>query len=428
MDDLFNKNAGFITDSILKIPNRRFIPKSLIQVACTGRNLNFLGCKVDTINAGSINFNYTDSLKGALGEFVERYSASLYRNADFHINTYQKLKETNRNVIDKKLLRYYSKIQYDKLQNENICPLGKCDLIEWVKAYDYINSNYIYVPAYSIYMPYFSKVNSPHDYMKGATSTGLAAGSSLKNAVISGFFECAERHAFSIFWYRQNELVVPQYSSELICKTYKYKKKIQELYNNKKVRLKVFDLSYFFSVETIVTFLYFEYKGKIYQSLGAASRFNKIDAIIKAAIEAYQGIEYAISLNDKNILPDEIDLDAIDDFDKHFHFYNKYPEYREKSVILQQAYEFNKSDKVIYDNGKQRMCNSFSREEIKKTGLPHLIYYDITPIDIQQINYQVARVITPTWNLLTGIHNYPFLGNSLEFNNNLFTELPHPFP
>jgi hypothetical protein len=41
MESLFNKNAGLITDSIIKIPNRRFIPRALIQIACTGRNLNY---------------------------------------------------------------------------------------------------------------------------------------------------------------------------------------------------------------------------------------------------------------------------------------------------------------------------------------------------------------------------------------------------
>mgnify|MGYP001488096205 CR=1 FL=1 len=74
MNDIFDTVAGFLTDPVIKIPNRRFIPDCLTQVVCTGRNLSYLGCKTDYIVGGSINFNYEQSLAGALGEFVERYA------------------------------------------------------------------------------------------------------------------------------------------------------------------------------------------------------------------------------------------------------------------------------------------------------------------------------------------------------------------
>ena len=79
MNDIFDTVAGFLTDPVIKIPNRRFIPDCLTQVVCTGRNLSYLGCKTDYIVGGSINFNYEQSLAGALGEFVERYAAGLYQ-------------------------------------------------------------------------------------------------------------------------------------------------------------------------------------------------------------------------------------------------------------------------------------------------------------------------------------------------------------
>jgi ribosomal protein S12 methylthiotransferase accessory factor len=390
--------------------------------------LIILGCKVNEINAGSISFNYKDSLTGALGEFVERYSAAMYNNNNFITDSYNELICKKCNVLDFHFLRFYSEKQYEKLCKENIFPLGANDVIEWIRAYDYLKGEYIFVPAFTVYMPYYSIINSPHNYIKGVTSTGLAAGNDLKSAVVSGFFECAERHAFATLWYKQNELTVPQYSAKLITRQYKNHKKIVDLYSNRKVRIKSVDLSSFSTIETIVTFLYFEYKGKIYQSLGAACRFDKIDALIKAAMEAYQGIEYAISLDEKGLLPDNVDLESIDDFDKHFHFYNKHPHFRNASPLLQQMLDFDKSDQMIYTERDFLMCKDFSKKELEKTHLPHLIYVDITPVDIKQINFSVARVITPTWSLLTGIHGYPFLGHELESQENLFTELPHPFP
>jgi hypothetical protein len=48
--------------------------------------------------------------------------------------------------------------------------------------------------------------------------------------------------------------------------------------------------------------------------------------------------------------------------------------------------------------------------------------------DVQQLGYAVVRVISPTWNLLTGVHQYPFLGYKLNESKHLFTDVPHPFP
>ena len=92
MNDIFDTVAGFLTDPVIKIPNRRFIPDCLTQVVCTGRNLSYLGCKTDYIVGGSINFNYEQSLAGALGEFVERYAAGLYHEEEFVTATYDELK------------------------------------------------------------------------------------------------------------------------------------------------------------------------------------------------------------------------------------------------------------------------------------------------------------------------------------------------
>ena len=71
MNDIFDTVAGFLTDPVIKIPNRRFIPDCLTQVVCTGRNLSYLGCKTDYIVGGSINFNYEQSLAGALGSLLK---------------------------------------------------------------------------------------------------------------------------------------------------------------------------------------------------------------------------------------------------------------------------------------------------------------------------------------------------------------------
>lgn len=421
MNDIFDTVAGFLTDPVIKIPNRRFIPDCLTQVVCTGRNLSYLGCKTDYIVGGSINFNYEQSLAGALGEFVERYAAGLYHEEEFVTATYDELKNCGEPVIDIKLLKYYSNEQYQDLCRKGIYLLSGKDRIDWTLTWDYINGCYSYIPAFCVYL------HLKNNYLLH-TSTGLAAGKTLKDAVISGFFECVERDAFANFWYRQNEIKVPQYTVDKILTYYGKQAEITNLIDNRFVKFKFFDLVELAGIETIVTFLYFEYKGKLYQSLGAASRFSKEEAIVKATLEAWQGVEYALSLESKVVLPDIVDLGLINDFDKHFHFYNKYLHLRSECPILKQATSWDSGNDNIYMQDENYLCKNISLDELKKVGISNFFYKDITPVDVEELGYRVVRVVVPQLNHLTGVHSYPFLGGKFERMSGLFTSFPHPFP
>lgn len=427
MSGLFHRQAGLLNEEVLYLPNRLFMPHQLVQCVTTGRHLDLMGCRLSEIRGSSIAFDKDQSLKGALGEFVERYAAATYSPTDFLTGSYRELAQQYR-MLPLRYLRFYSDRQYRQLEKLNIHPLGMDDRIEWVLAFDSIRQCRIPLPAYCVYMPYFSSVPSPHDYLYGSTSTGIAAGASLQEAVKAGFCECAERHAFSRFWYEQEHIDYRQYTTPTILKYFGRNKKVATLFDNPFVRMKVFDLSPFAPLETIVVFLYFRYKDKDYQSLGCAARFNKIEAVIKAALEAYQGIEYAISLTEKKLLPDEPDLTQIDNFDKHFHFYNQYPELRAKSKILREAQDFERGEEKLFYQKPHLLCSGFSKEEFQKIQLPFLLFKDITPIDVSDIGYRVARVFVPGWSGLTGCHHWPLLGQDFNQKDRLFLQWPHPFP
>lgn len=426
MQELIHTTVGFLNEAMLKIPNRRFIPDCLMQSVVGSGNLRECGCRLDKIQGSSIAFNQRQSLAAALGEFVERYAAGIYRPADFIVGSMRSLRDRH-HFLDLAFFRYYNQAQYQALAPYHIQALREEDVIEWADMTDYLSGEVYLQPAFSIYMPYQSSLSDTKEYMVGATSTGIAAGSSLQSALVSAFCECAERHAFAQFWYRQDYIDYKQYTADLIREHYKHDRDIGRLFNNRRVKMKCFDLSTFAPIECMVVFLYFDYKGRTYQSLGCAARFNKRDALLKAALEAYQGVEYAINLMDRKILPEVMDRSQINDFDAHFHFYNQYPECRENSRILREAQCFQQGDTCIYqDEAKRHM--DFSPEKLQSIGLTHLLYKDITPIDVASIGYRVVRVITPGWALLTGQHAWPFLGQVFQEGENLFLDYPHPFP
>lgn len=423
---LIHSSAAFLNESLLKIPNRRFVPDALVQSVVSGSNLQELGCRWDKLQGSSIAFDAEQSQKAALGEFVERYASATYRIEDRLVGSMKSLGGQHR-FLHPKYYRYYNKQQYQVLKTYGIAALSEEDVIAWTRAYDYLNDEEVLVPAEAVYMPFECDLPNSPQLMVGATSTGIAAGKTLKDAVLAGFCECAERHAFAQFWYRQNSIHYQQYTAKLILEHYANEPSINSLFDNPLVKLKVFDLSSFAPLETMVVFLYFDYKNWRYQSLGCAARFHKKDALIKAAMEAYQGVEYAISLMEKQLLPESMDLQLINDFDTHFHFYNRYPEYRQVSKILREAQDFLHGDEVFYhDESKENL--SFSKESLRSLGLEHLVYKDITPIDVEMIPYKVARVICPSWALLTGQHAWPFLGQEFREDEALFLDYPHPFP
>ncbi len=426
MQNLIHRTAGFLNEDVLKIPNRRFVPDCLYQRVVSGNNLQLLGCRHTKLQGSSIAFDPEQCLKAAMGEFVERYAAANYRSEEWAIGSMDGLGNGHR-FLPLDCYRYYNQAQYQRLQAYGIKPLDREDIIAWTHARDYLSGETYTVPAFSIYLPYENDRCREATFMVGSTSTGIAAGASTQDALISGFCECAERHAFAQFWYRQEHVSYKQYTSALIRRYYKGDKRVQQLFGNPHVAMKAFDLSPFSPIETMVVFLYFTYKGRLYQSLGCAARFSKRDALVKAALEAYQGVEYAISLMDKQRLPEKMDLSNIHDFDAHFHFYNQYPDCRKSSKILREAQDWEHGDDNIFQDEK-KIGQKFCIEDLRAMGLSYLLYKDITPIDVAAIPYRVLRVVTPSWALLTGQHEWPFLGQVFGEDEDLFLTYPHPFP
>lgn len=428
-DSIMTTEAGLISGNLYKIPNRWFLPSGLHQTSCDADNLDFVDSNIKRVLGSAIGLTQKDSIASTLGEFFERYCSAYQSKKSLVQASYEDLVGSGRNALHPQNLKHYAdwqrasgSIQYKLLTVE--------EQISWIAGWDMIRNENILVPAFSVFLPHNRYFDNNNDYLLN-TSTGVAAGRTIADAVRGGFLECVEREAFSQFWYRQNDMLdqIPAYSSDLILSEFAQNAVIRRLFDNPKVRLMAFDLSGLGPVETVVVFLYFKYKGRVFQSMGAASRFNKTDAIIKAALEAYQGVEYAILVDKKedNWTVNKADYSNVDDFSRHFAFYNRFPELRQEVPILRRAQEGESNTDQMVRQPTSRMMQAMN--ELPKAGLEHVIYVDITTPDARESGYEVVRVITPGWSLLTGMHDRPFLGaNALCAEENLFLNLPHPFP
>lgn len=417
-DDLIHGNQ-------FQIPTRRCLPAGLFQSYVEATHLDMLASNTYMIQGSGIGFSQGEATNSAIGEWTERYAASHQDIQDLVFVSESDMRSQGKNFIPVETFIPYAPEQYTL-----DFPYQKWepdDVISWIKSENVINQQSVWVPAFAVHLPHNTDWDSKKNYAL-QTSTGISAGKNIHDATVGGFLECAERNVFAEFWYRQDHWIkhIPMLNQKEVLASFEHPK-IKQLFDNNRVQIKLFDLSPLSPIETHVVVLFFPYKGQLFQSMGCACRFSKEESIIKACLEAYQGVEYAIGLSQK--LEEWIDnlpgFDSINSFDKHFAFYNRFPQWRKKSAILQAAL----STESHFPENERIKPKIQSWNEINQLDLNHILVVPLSTEDVQSQGMEVVRVIVPHWNLLTGVHRQPFLKYlRAEPNENLFLTYPHPFP
>jgi ribosomal protein S12 methylthiotransferase accessory factor len=131
----------------------------------------------------------------ALGEAVERYSGSCL---DYDEIIYTCKNDLHEDTIDPRKLVLYAPEQYTTLPYSRYTDSNR---MGWVRARSLVNNQLVYVPAIAIYMNYQAQL--PEECIFPITSNGLAAGSTLLDAILAATFEVLERDAFIIMWLNQ---------------------------------------------------------------------------------------------------------------------------------------------------------------------------------------------------------------------------------
>jgi len=424
--DVLGGRRGLINDGLSVLAKRSFLPENLVIYSAAGKNLEYLGCLTDKIEAGSIGFSVDEAKIAAVGEYVERFCGATPAYSELLYGSHASLAADGLTLLNPTDISLFAPWQYAQ-ENFPFKQFTTNDEVHWIKGRNFLTDTEIWLPAFLVYWGFYSTTDE-FKYVQG-TSTGHAAGATLLDAIRSGFFESIERHAFCDFWYNQNIQQYITYSSETILNTY-INPKIQSLFKNKRVKFKVFDLGNLTDIEAIVVFIFFEYKGRLLFSCGSSARFTKEEAIIKSCLEAYQGVDLAIHLVNK--IKWEADyksvLQKINDYDDHFNFYNAFPELRHQSPIFVEALRDEASEKEIVQHPSRIM--SFDKTSLQgKKNIGPFFWVDLSSRQWPDLPFKVVKVVMPNQALLTGTHNSPFLGNDIfEQKENLFIELPHCFP
>lgn len=418
-------NFGFINKPKINVARNIFLPEGLFESALYSDNLFTVGNQKPVVNGSGISFKKVQAEIAALGEYVERYASSFQNKNGLIYGSYHDLSKTH-NCYHPDNVNYYSESQ-TKSTDFQLRKLDTNTPIHWIWCKSYFSKENILLP---FFMTNVENIIGDGKFHIN-TSTGTATYSSQLIAIEAGLIECIERDAFSKFWYLQEEKKYSKLSSDFILKAFPNNVLIERLYKNPRVKIVTFDLSSFAYCPTFAVIIYFKKNGKTLQSIGSASRLTLEDALVKACIESYQGIEYAQMVYNEELRTLDLDIlkngnfKSIDNFRRHFAFYNLLPELKEQIPLFVDAIS-DKYDEIDFFKNDKRHVSNLNVEELKAKGINEMYFVDLTTSDVKQLGFSVVKVITPTLHLLTGDFNYPYLG--LFKSKKLFTKFPHPFP
>ncbi|MCA9332409.1 YcaO-like family protein [Candidatus Saccharibacteria bacterium] len=319
--------------------------------------------------AGGIGRNEEDAKLAAIGEAIERYSATLIELPLRHRDsiTTDRIVTADKWCLFTKEHRERADFPFKNIYSDNCM---------YTNVYDLQTNKETWIPQ--------PLVALRDDYKTGIpTSSGLAAGPSSYQALLRAIQELIERDALMMTWLHS----IPARSIE--TPTF-YKSQVKELNGE----MWAFDLTPDYSPFPVIAVAGgIPKKGKWRYSLGVACRETWGAALDKAYLEWNQGVLFAGIYEkyvDTSYLKDPFKLKS---FDEHAIYYSIHPEEWNDLPF------FKNRDQIceLSIRGKEMTCEQALKtikSSLNKSSI-NLYYRDITTIDACQLGIRVVRVASP---------------------------------
>lgn len=337
-----------------------------------------------------------------IAEAIERYCMSYVPQNDIKKMKWNEINNEEK-INDYQL---YTDIQYEQ-NPQYINP--KKEAIYWTRINYIEDGKYLYWPSSLIYLPFeLSKT------VAETSSTGMAAGFSINDCIVSGLLELIERDSLMINFSKR--LNPPEIDINTL--NIENKKFVDEI--SKKYKIKIYKLYSDIKVPTYLCFIFNGEGKKLHYGIGASTNLDSNKAIDKALKECLFTYYYSLNIMDlRKNNPDEIST-----LYEHFLYY-------QGELFEELLFE---SEKVKYT----RELYTFDdvKKDLKSNGL-EIYYKDLTTEDIRLTNLKVVKVIVPGLIDLNKTHKMQRLAakrfddvpNKIGINaKNGLSKQPHPFP
>lgn len=387
---------------------------------------DFSRCSADgqALTAAGAGDTAAAALVAAMGEAVERHCACSFDRDDLIAGTCRELADA---AVSPDLLRLYSREQIEGFGPRRPAYFDDSSRIRWVWGHSLTARRPRLVPASLVYLNYRPAADEAHIGLNA--STGLAAGATREEAILSGLLEIVERDAFTIAWMHRR----PGRRVEVDDEALRQILRTRLWADRPGVDVKIFDLTT--DVPIPVLFLMMRRRAECgpVVCLGAASRMSPAQAARKCVQEAAQNFPLLRDLlaREKHWQPAP-DFSNVTTFDYHFLTYVRQP------ALVAPAFEFFDActDRVALsrmpDRSTGRVLGDIEACIASLRARGHeVIAVDVTSPEVAGVGFSVVRVIVPGLVPLHGNHRRPFLGVRRLSDAAVHAGLnpfPHPFP
>ncbi len=401
----------------------------LFMVSSITANLNKISDIYIPGAQGGAGFSYEEAAIGAVGETVERYCSAAYSWDDL---IYASAAELGAAAIGLDQFALYT----DDVYNHPLSALERWDAnqpIYWKEARSLHDGRLRYLPAVLVYTPF--RLDSPKKSRMHAisVSSGQACHTDLATAHLSGLCEAIERDAFMITWMRRippTEIDIR--ADSLLDGVYR------RYFECRGVQFRVFDITLDIDVPSFLCVGSGIGKRGRFMNVGAATRPDERDAIVKAMKEAAQGAAWAQDLSrTRESWQPTPNYDNLLDFEDHVRLYCEPDMHNKLDFILQTRKRRNPRSEGTAPKGVPDQLSD-CLQSIQNAGL-EAVAVDLTTPEIAELGFHVPKVMVPGLAQLTAVHALPALlsprfdevprrlglTDPVHYLNN---PDPHPFP
>lgn len=429
LETLVSKHTGVVRS------RQRFLAAAddapLVSVACElADSRDLIGTDVDA-RAIAWAPSRRAATAAAIGEAAERYSASWLPESRLVLASAAELGVA---AVEPERFALFGPEQYGD-PGFACRPFTRETRVRWVRGLRLPDGAPAWLPAQLVYLTAVPPA-SGETLVGYATSSGLACGPTLEEALAGALLEVVERDAFMLTWYARLSLPVLDLAGESQLERF-----LGQYVQPTGLRVSAVDLSVFHEIPTVLALVRGTREGDVALAVGAAAGARASDACTKAFGEAFACRAWArLLLASDPRRRFEPDFADVADFEDHVRLYAMH-EQAGRADFLDRSRELRRLADAPELPGQTAIARLEAvTDRLARAGI---VAYaaDVTAPDVRAAGLHVVRVLVPELCQLDLFHRGRFLGGRRLYEEAWRLGLrtrplaphelnpdPHPFP
>lgn len=398
LETLVSKHTGVVRSL------QRFLAATddapLVSVACELADArDLIGADVDARAIAWAPSRRT-ATAAAIGEAAERYSASWLPEAELVLAS---AAELGAEAVDPERFALFAPAQYES-PGLAFRPFTRQTRVRWARGVSLPEGARAWLPAQLVYLTGIPPATG-ETLVGYATSSGLACGPTIEEALASALLEAVERDAFMLTWHARLSLPVFDLAGEPQLERF-----LERYVRPTGLRVAAVDLSVFHDIPTALALVRGTHDDDVALTVGAAAAARASDACVKAFGEAFACRAWArLLLASDPKRQFEPDFADVADFEDHVHLYAMH-EHAARAGFLDASHERRTpGDLAELPGGTAAARLVAVTERLARAGMTAYAV-DVTAPDVREAGLHVVRVLVPELCQLDLFHRGRFLG------------------